>query len=415
MIRINQPKKIAFISSFPPRKCGIATFTSNLIENIGLAGGADFRPLVIAMQPSVGHQYADPVEFVVRRNIRSDYSYACDYMDSQGIDAISLQHEFGLFGGKGGSYVNLLLRQLKVPVVTTLHTVLEKPSLGYFNALTDVCDLSHKIVVMNKRGIKMLTDIYGVPERKIELIPHGIPNLPFDHSDFYKRKLALAGRTVILTFGLLGRNKGIEVMLRAMPAITKARPDILYIILGTTHPEVIKHEGRSYINELHQMVKELRLENHVVFYDQFVSDKQLQEFLCAADIYVTPYLNKEQLTSGTLAFAVGAGKAVVSTPYWAAEELLTQGRGRLVPFGDSKRMASEIVELLDDRSLFYQIRRQAYEYGRPMTWSKVGQSYWDLFERSLSGFMAPLKRVTDSKSPGIEVSVCSRQPAYQSA
>ena len=411
MIRIIPSKKIAFISSFPPRKCGIATFTSNLIQNIWLAGGADFRPLVIAMQPSVEHEYDDPVEFVIRRDLKSDYYNAFDYIDSQSVDAISLQHEFGLFGGEGGSYVNLLLNRLNVPVVTTLHTVLEKPSLEYFNALTDVCDLSHKIVVMNKRGIKMLTDIYGVPEKKIELIPHGIPNLPFDNSSFYKRKLALTGRTVILTFGLLGRNKGIEVMLRAMPAITKARPDVLYIILGTTHPEVIRHEGLSYINELHQIVKELNLENHVVFYDQFVSDKQLQEFLCAADIYVTPYLNKEQLTSGTLAFAVGAGKAVVSTPYWAAEELLAKGRGKLVPFGDSKQMASEIIELLDDRSLFCQIRRRAYEYGRTMTWSKVGWYYWVLLERLL----ASVNRVTGLKSPKIEIAAYSRQSAYKSA
>ena len=410
MIRIIPPKKIAFISSFPPRKCGIATFTSNLIDNISLAGGVDFRPLVVAMQPSVEYQYADPVEFVIRKDIKNDYVYACNYINSQSVDAISLQHEFGLFGGEGGSYVNLLLKRLNAPVVTTLHTVLEKPSIEYFNALTDVCNLSHKIVVMNKRGIKILTDIYRVPERKIELIPHGIPNLPFDHGGFYKRKLALAGRTVILTFGL-GRNKGIEVMLRAMPAITEARPDVLYIILGTTHPEVVKHEGYSYINELHQIVKELRLENHVVFYDQFVSDKQLQEFLCAADIYVTPYLNKEQLTSGTLAFAVGAGKAVVSTPYWAAEELLAQGRGKLVPFGDSKRMAAEIIKLLDDRSLFCQIRRRAYEYGRTMTWSKVGWYYWVLLERLL----ASVNRVTGLKSPKIEIAAYSRQSAYKSA
>ena len=327
IMRLNT-RKIAFISSFRPRKCGIATFTSDLIENIRKAGGIEFVPSVIAMQTGYEQEYKEPVEFVIRKDVTADYTDAADYINSGNFDAVSLQHEFGLFGAEGGANISLLLRRLNIPVVTTLHTVLEKPSSEYFNALINVCDESYKVIVMNERGIGMLTNIYGVPRRKIRLIPHGIPDISFSRSGFSKRGLSPSGRKIIMTFGLLGRNKGIEVMLRAMPAIVKAHPDTLYIVLGATHPEVVKHEGSSYRDELRKIVDDLGLQNHVIFHHRFVSDLELQEFLCAADIYVTPYLYKEQLTSGTLAFAVGAGKAVVSTPYWAAEELLADDRGK---------------------------------------------------------------------------------------
>jgi len=383
MISSMPPRKIAFISSFLPRRCGIATFTSDLIKNVRLAAGMDFSPSVVAMQSRNEHQYTTPVEFVLRRDVASDYTDAADYLNSKNVDAVSLQHEFGLFGGAGGSYLGLLLKCLEAPVVTTLHTVLDRPSPEYFNCLAGVCDKSQRIVVMNKRGVGMLTDIYGVPERKISLIPHGIPDISFSRTGSCKRGLSRPGRKVILTFGLISRNKGLEVMLRAMPAIVKAHPEALYIVLGTTHPEVIKNEGYSYRNELFQIIDELRLQNHVVFHDKFVSDLELREFLCASDIYVTPYLHREQLTSGTLAFAVGAGKAIVSTPYWAAEELLAQGRGKLVPFGNPERTASAIIELLDNDSLLNQLQLRAYEYGRAMTWPKVGRAYWDLLAREL--------------------------------
>lgn len=383
MIRAIIPRKIAFISSFQPRRCGIATFTSDLIKNISKAGGIEFRPSVVAMQSGQEYKYVKPVEFIIRKEIPEDYINAADSINSGDFDAVSLQHEFGLFGAEGGSYINLLLRRLDIPVISTLHTVLEKPSTEYFNTLVDVCDKSDRVIVMNRRGIDMLTNIYSIPRQKIELIPHGIPDIPFDRSCFCKRGLHSSGRKIIMTFGLIGRNKGIEVMIRALPSIIKEHPEALYIVVGTTHPEVIRKEGYSYRDELQQITEELELQNNVIFHDKYVSDSQLSELLCTADIYVTPYLYKEQLTSGTLAFAVGAGKAVVSTPYWAAEELLAGGRGKLVAFNDSDQMASVIVQILDDDSLLNNMQFRAYEYGRTMTWTNVGQKYWDLLEKEI--------------------------------
>jgi glycosyltransferase involved in cell wall biosynthesis len=383
MIRLMKTQKIAFISSFRPRKCGIATFTTNLIENIGKSGGIEFIPSVVAMQAGHEQQYAKPVEFIIRKDIAADYIDAADYINSENFDAVSLQHEFGLFGAEGGSYISLLLKRLKIPVVTTLHTILKRSPSEYFNALINVCRESDKVIVMNEHGIDMLMSFYGVSGRKIRLVPHGIPDIPFNRSCFCKRGLSPSGRKIIMTFGLLGRNKGIEVMLRAMPAIIKTHPETLYIVLGATHPEVIKREGCSYRDELRQIVKDLKLQNHVIFHHRFVSDFELREFLCAADIYVTPYLCREQLTSGTLAFAVGAGKAVVSTPYWAAEELLAEDRGKLVAFGDSEQMASTIIQILDDDSLLNRMQFRAYQYGRAMTWESIGQKYWSLLEKEI--------------------------------
>ena len=371
-------KKIAFISSFLPRKCGIATFTTDLIKSISLAAKGEFEPLVVAIR-SEAQRYKNPVKFEIRQNVKNDYICAADYINFSHIDLVSVQHEFGLFGGDAGSYLSLLLNRLKVPIITTLHTVLSDPNPAYHKSLVDVCKASYKIITMNKRGVSMLRDIYGIHRKKVELIPHGIPDLPFVDSNYYKHKFGMEGRKTILTFGLLNKNKGIEVMLKAMPAIIEAEPSIVYIILGMTHPSVLKNEGESYRFSLKQTVKELGLQEHVIFHNRFVDDEELHNFLCAADIYVTPYLSREQLTSGTLSFAVGTGKTVVSTPYWAAMELLADGRGKLVHFGDSKQIAEAIVEILEDDSLFYSLRRRAYEYGRSRTWPQIGQVYWKLF------------------------------------
>ena len=371
-------KKVAFISSFPPRKCGIATFTSDLIRNTESAAKGKFEPLVVAMR-SEDLKYNDPVKFEIRQSVKTDYICAADYINFSHVDIVSVQHEFGLFGGDAGSYLSLLLNRLNAPVITTLHTILDDPPPAYHKSLVDVCNASQKLIIMNERGISMLQDIYGVAAKKIQLIAHGIPDLPFVDNNYYKHKFGMEGRKTILTFGLLSKNKGIEVMLKAMPAIIEAEPTVLYVVLGMTHPSVLKHDGESYRFSLQQMVKELGCTEHVVFYNRFVSDEELSNFLCAADIYVTPYLNREQLTSGTLSFAVGAGKAVVSTPYWAAMELLAGGQGKFVRFGDSNQTAKAIIEILHDDSLFYKLRRKAYEYGRSRTWPKIGQVYWKLF------------------------------------
>lgn len=371
-------KKVVFISSFPPRKCGIATFTSDLARNAAAAANGQFEPLVVAMRAG-DCRYEDPVKFEIRQNVKSDYICAADYINFSHVDVVSVQHEFGLFGGVAGSYLSLLLNRLKAPIITTLHTVLDEPDPDHHKALLDVCDASVRVITMNERGVGMLRDIYGVPARKVKLIAHGIPDLPFVDSNYYKHKFGLENRRTILTFGLLSQNKGIEVMLRAMPAIVEADPSVIYIVLGMTHPNILKHEGESYRFKLQQMVKDLNLQEHVIFHNRFVGDQELHNFLCAADIYVTAYLNPKQLTSGTLSFAVGVGKAVVSTPYWAATELLADGRGRLVGFGDSDQMAHAIIEILKNDSLFYSLRRQAYEYGRSRTWPRTGQKYWRLF------------------------------------
>lgn len=372
-------KKVVFISTFPPRKCGIATFTADLIKNTATAAGGQFEPLVVTMQSDPALKYNDPVKFEIRQNVRRDYICAADYINFSHVDLVSVQHEFGLFGGQAGAYLGLLLKRLKAPVVTTLHTVLDHPEPDYRDAMIELCDRSDVLVTMNERGMDMLGDIYGIHQDKIRLIPHGIPDLPFVDSNYYKHKFGLEGRRTILTFGLINKNKGIEVMLRAMPRIIKAHPDVMYIVLGMTHPLVQKHEGESYRFGLQQIVKDLQLHDHVIFHNRFVDDEELHNFLCATDVYVTPYLNEEQLTSGTLAFAVGTGKAVVSTPYWAATELLADHRGRLVPFGDSQQLSETIVELLQNESSFYDLRGRAYDYGRSRTWPKIGQAYWQLF------------------------------------
>ncbi len=372
-------KKVAFISSFPPRKCGIATFTSDLIKSTGTAAKGQFEPLVVAMRSDSDLKYNDPVKFEIRQDVKSDYICAADYINFSHLDLVSVQHEFGLFGGEAGSYLSLLLNRLKAPIITTLHTVLDDPDPAYHKSLADVCNASYKVITMNERGLTMLREIYGISGKKVELIAHGIPDLPFVDSNYYKHKFGMESRRTILTFGLLNKNKGIEVMLKAMPTIMEAEPLVLYIVLGMTHPSVLKQDGESYRFSLQRMVKELGLQEHVIFHNRFVNDEELHNFLCAADIYVTPYLNREQLTSGTLSFAVGTGKAVVSTPYWAAMELLADGRGKLVDFGDSTQIAEAIIKILKKDSLFYSLRRRAYEYGRSRTWPKIGQAYWKLF------------------------------------
>ncbi|MCE5186571.1 MAG: glycosyltransferase family 4 protein [Planctomycetaceae bacterium] len=378
-------RKIAFVSSYPPRHCGIASFCRDLITNTRLADGADFEPLVVAMTCGQEQRYAEPVMFEIRKSAAADYGRAADYINFSHVDLVSIQHEYGLFGSDAGSYLLLLMERLNAPVITTLHTVLEKPEKDYLQATRRLCELSATVVVMNRRGIDILREDHGVDPKKVHLIPHGIPDLPFVDSSYYKHKFGLEGRRIILTFGLLSRNKAIETVIRAMPAIVGADPQVLYIILGVTHPEVLRQDGQEYRFELQRLVEELDLHSHVMFYNQYVTDEKLGHFLCAADIYVTPYRNRQQLTSGTLAYAVGAGKAVVSTPYIAAEDLLDDQRGILVPFNDSTALAESIISILTSEQLFFQLRRKAYDFSRTMTWPQIGREYGKLFNRKMTG------------------------------
>ncbi|MBN1816189.1 MAG: glycosyltransferase [Sedimentisphaerales bacterium] len=373
-------KKVAFIATYPPRRCGIATFTSDLITSVSACAGPPFEPLVVAMQSDSPCQYPSSVKFEIRTQVKNDYICAADYLNFSHVDLISVQHEYGIFGGPAGGYLSLLLRRVNAPIVTTLHTVLADPADEYRKATLDLCDLSDCLVVMNERGITMLDQVYGVNTDKIVLIPHGIPDLPFVDSSYYKHRFGIEGRKTILTFGLLSRNKGIETMLDALPEIVRADPSVLYIILGATHPAVLQHEGEAYRFSLQQRIGELGLDKHVLFHNRFVSDDRLRDFLCAADIYVTPYRSREQLTSGTLAFAVGAGKAVVSTRYWAAEELLREGRGKLVAFDNPRSLAKAVIALLRNENRFHAMRRKAYDYSRRRTWPEIGKEYWKLFQ-----------------------------------
>jgi glycosyltransferase involved in cell wall biosynthesis len=376
--------RVAFVSSYPPRKCGIATFTCDLVKNIRSAADDAFEPRVFAMETDGKPAYADPVRMVVRRLSQCDYITAANLVNLSNIDLVSLQYEYGLFYGPSGSYLSAFLRRLTKPLVTTLHTILEDPRPDYFNAMLEVCDASDKIVVMNECGVDMLHRIYSVPTEKIELIGHGIPDLPFADTGCFKQELGLAGRKTILTFGLLSENKGIDLMLKAMPDIIARDPSAIYIVLGATHPEVMRREGPIYEIRLKKMVRNLGLDSHVILDHRFVDDKDLFQYLKAADVYVTPYLNRQQLTSGTLAFAVGSGRAVVSTPYWAAQELLAGGRGRIVDdFRDPLQMAKAINEILANPALAMAMRVRAYRYGRSITWPRVGRAYWRLFQEVL--------------------------------
>lgn len=393
---------VAFVSSYIPRRCGIATFCSDLIGSVQKCAGISFEPLVVALTAGTEHIYKDPVKFEIRKNVKNDYLSAADFLNFSHVDLICVQHEYGLFGGPAGSSLNLLLERTHVPIMTTMHTILEDPSEEILQATINIGTLSEKIIVMNHRGIDLLQNLYRIDRSKIVLVPHGIPDLPFVDSSYYKHKFNVEGRKTILTFGLLSRNKGIENMLKALPSIVEADPRALYIILGATHPEVLHQDGEEYRFELQRIVEQLGLQDYVLFYNQYVTDEQLHHFLCAADIYVTPYLHRQQLTSGTLAFAVGTGKAVVSTPYWAAEELLSNGRGRLVPFQDPKKLADTIIEILVEEDTFCSLRRQAYDYGRKIIWPIIGEKYWKLFNskhRSLAkeipGDTVSLKKIPE--------------------
>jgi glycosyltransferase involved in cell wall biosynthesis len=375
-------KRIAFIGNYLPRQCGIATFTTDLADAFS-EQFPDVQSMVLAMNDTIeGYNYCDKVRYEIRESNLFDYERAANFLNQHAVDAISLQHEFGIFGGKWGKYILTLLRNVNAPVVTTFHTVLEKPTPEQHETLREVARLSNRVVVMSEHSRRDLQAIYGVPEHKIDFIPHGIHDVPFVDPGFHKDKFGAEGRFVIMTFGLLSRNKGLEYVIEALPDVVKHYPNLTYLILGATHPHVVATEGESYRESLKARVHELGLEENVLFFDQFVDLKDLKEFIGAGDIYITPYLDPEQVVSGTLAYTVGAGKAVISTPYRYAKELLEEGRGILVPFRDSKAIAEKILYLLDNEAERNAIRKRAYLYGRNMIWPAVAQSYRESFDRA---------------------------------
>jgi glycosyltransferase involved in cell wall biosynthesis len=373
-------KKIAFLGDYLPRKCGIATFTHDLRKAMTEQYPETESFVAPVNDLHEGYEYPAEVRFEFSENDLDSYRRTADYLNFSNADVVCLQHEYGIYGGPVGSFILALLRDLRIPVVTTLHTILQNPSADQRRVLQDLGLLSARLVVMSERGRKMLQEIYGVDGEKIDLIPHGILDMPFVDSNFYKDQFGVEGKHVLLTFGLLSPNKGIENVLRALPEVVKKFPNLVYIILGATHPNLVREQGEAYRLTLERLAKDLGIKRHVSFYNRFVDQEELKVFLGVADLYITPYQNAAQATSGTLAYAFGCGKAVISTPYWHAEELLDDGRGVLVPFGDSNAMTQAIIGLLEDDTRRHAMRKRAYLLGREMVWSKTAQHYMASFE-----------------------------------
>jgi len=382
---VTPPRQIALIGNSLPRRCGIATFTTDLRRAISNSGPALQASVVAMTDRNQTYDYPASVVLQIRDDNLQEYARAATSLNAGRFDAVCLQHEYGIFGGDAGAHILELLTRLSMPVVTTLHTVLASPSAIQRTVTERIVEASAKVVVMADKGHELLHSVYRVPHEKIEVIAHGIPDFPFVAPDTAKARLGFSGRSVILTFGLLSPSKGIEVMIDAMPSILKRRPDAVYVVLGATHPNLVRDQGEAYRESLTARVRELGVEDHVVFLDQFVDQATLLEFISMCDVYVTPYLNEAQMTSGTLAYSFGLGKPVVSTPYWHARELLADGRGVLVSFGDAAGIGHEIAELLTDAPRRQAMRERAYAASRPMTWERTAERYMTVFEHVLQG------------------------------
>jgi glycosyltransferase involved in cell wall biosynthesis len=370
---------VAVIGNYLPRRCGIATFTTDLVEALSTEAPGINCWAVAMNDTAEGYAYPEKVRFEINQNRLNDYSVASEFLNISQMDIVCVQHEYGIFGGPAGSHLLKLLGELRMPVVTTLHTVLRDPAPEYREVMRRLSDLSDKLIVMSHKAVDFLKDIYDVPEEKIAFIHHGIPDTPFMDPNFYKDQFGVEGKKALLTFGLVSPNKGIENVLQALPSVTKKHPDVTYIILGVTHPHILKAHGEEYRISLHQFVRKLGISEHVIFQNRFVDQKELCEFLGAADIYITPYLEEAQITSGTLAYAMGTGKAVISTPYWYATEMLAEGRGRIVPFKNPDAMAEQIIDLLDNDVNRHTIRKKAYTFCREAIWKEVSRRYLEVF------------------------------------
>ena len=380
MREILKSRRMALLGTYQPRQCGIATFTSDLAHSLAVEV-PDASVLVVAMNdiPS-GYRYPPEVRFEIGQNQLADYRLAAEFLNMNRVDVVCVQHEYGIFGGPEGEHVMILLGALRMPVVTTLHTILRDPTAAQRRVLRDLAAVSDRLVTMSERGGRFLREVYGIPESKIAFIPHGVPDMPFVDPNYYKDQFGVEGKRVILTFGLLSPNKGIENVIRALPDVIRRHPEVVYLVLGATHPHVKKIHGESYRLQLQQLATELGVDEHVVFHNRFVELSELCEFLGAADIYVTPYLNEAQIVSGTLSYAMSTGKATISTPYWYATEMLAENRGRIVPFGDPEAIAEQINALLDDEIELHAIRKRAYTYCRSHVWKEVARRYLEVFE-----------------------------------
>lgn len=370
--------KTAFIGTYPPRECGIGTFTNDLYNAMlknRSSNTIDEDSYIVAISDYNNmYDYGDEVKFTIRQEHQRDYLNAADFINISGADVCVLQHEFGIFGGEDGAHILPLLQRLNIPVIVTLHTVLKTPSFGQKSVMQRICSIAQKVVVMSHKAVDFLTSIYDLDKDKIELIEHGVPDIQFDQQTI-KKEFNLQDKKLLLTFGLLGRSKGIETVIKALPKAIQDHPEVLYIVLGKTHPNVVRESGEEYRYYLRSLVSELNLEKHVIFVNEYVSQQELFKYLSACDIYITPYINEAQITSGTLTYAAGAGAAILSTPYWHAAELLAEGKGKLFDFRDSDGLATILEELLNNPQELKKLRKQALDYGRGITWSKTGQKY----------------------------------------
>jgi glycosyltransferase involved in cell wall biosynthesis len=380
-VKPSLPSRIAVIGNYLPRQCGIATFTTDLCSAISTEYGTA-RLLALPVNDTLeGYDYPARVRWSLAQDELSSYQEAAEFLNFNNIDMVCLQHEYGIFGGEVGSHILHLLRRLKMPLVTTLHTVLREPDPNQLMVMEEIAELSDRLIVMSQLSSQFLQEIFKIPGSKIDMVPHGVPDIPFLDPNFYKDKFGVEGKAVLLTFGLLSPNKGIENVIQALPQILSKHKNVVYIVAGATHPHVLRREGDKYRASLQAMAKEMGVESQVMFHNRFATPEEMAEFIGAADIYITPYRHEAQVVSGTLAYALGAGKAIISTPYWHAIELLDDRRGALVPFQDPDAIAQKTIELLDTPAIRHAMRKRAYLFAREMVWKRVAQGYMKSFSQ----------------------------------
>jgi len=381
------PSRIAVIGNYLPRQCGIATFTTDLCSAISAEYGTA-RLLALPVNDTLeGYDYPARVRWSLAQDDLASYQEAAEFLNFNNIDMVCLQHEYGIFGGPAGSHILHLLRRLKMPLVTTLHTVLREPDPNQLRVMEEIAELSDRLIVMSQLSSQFLQEIFKVPGEKIDMVPHGVPDLPFLDPNFYKDRFGVEGKAVLLTFGLLSPNKGIENVIQALPQILSRHKNVVYLVAGATHPHVLRGEGEKYRASLQALAKQVGVESQVMFHNRFASPEEMAEFIGAADIYITPYRHEAQVVSGTLAYALGAGKAIISTPYWHALELLDDRRGALIPFQNPDAIAQKTIELLDTPAMRHAMRKRAYLFAREMIWKRAAQGYMESFSRVRSDRM----------------------------
>jgi glycosyltransferase involved in cell wall biosynthesis len=383
------PSRVAVVGNHLPRQCGIATFTTDLCNAIAAEYGAAQLSVVAVNDGHSSYSYPERVRFEISEGDIASYRGAADYLNASNIDLVCLQHEYGIFGGKSGNHIMELLKHLKMPVVTTLHTVLREPNLDQRVVMHKIAARSERLIVMSQYSSRVLQEVFRVPAEKIDLIPHGIPDLPFEQPDMYKKRFSCQGKSVLLTFGLLSPNKGFESVIQAMPRILASHSNTVYMIAGATHPQIRAREGDHYRLELQALAKKLGVEQQVLFVNRFVSPEEMASLVGSADIYITSYCHEAQAVSGTLAYAMGAGKTIISTPYWYAAEVLDQGRGMMVPFENPAAIATATIALLANDEARQAMRERAYLYARSMVWNRVAQSYMRSFVEASATRMQP--------------------------